>query len=53
MNPIPENPEMGTDSPVEIMSPERVWEVSAKSVRKSIGKSLFFDHAAGFWFQKR
>lgn len=52
-NPLPENPEMGSDSPVEIMSPERVWEFPAKCVRKSKGKSLFFDHTAGVWFPKR
>lgn len=56
MNPIPENPEMGSDSPIEIMPPERIWEVpavSAKKDRRSKAKSLFFDYGVGLWLPKR
>lgn len=56
----PENPEMGSDSPVELMLPERCWEVPAipaktadKSKRKSKAMSLFFDSGVGMWMPKR
>jgi hypothetical protein len=53
---VDENPEMGSDSPVELMLPERIWEVPGgpreavemdRGRRKSTVKSLFFDHKAG------
>lgn len=62
---VPENPCMGSDSPVELMLPdERIWEapavpakattLSAKSnARKSRAVSLFFDHAVNLWIPKR
>ncbi|KAF2173820.1 hypothetical protein M409DRAFT_16090 [Zasmidium cellare ATCC 36951] len=58
----PENPEMGSDSPVEIMHHERVWEAPAvpakvhqgrMNARKSKVGSLFFDHGIGLWMPKR
>lgn len=58
----PENPEMGSNSPVELMLPERCWEVSAvpartadkdKNKRKSKVLSLFFDGTTGMWMPKR
>lgn len=57
-----ENPEMGSDSPVELMLPERCWEAPAipatavdkdKSRRKSKAMSLFFDSRVGLWVPKR
>lgn len=65
INPIPENPEMGSDSPVEMGLVERVWEVEGKTAtaeviagkgaggRKSQANSLFFDHGVGVWLPKR
>lgn len=59
LNPIPENPEMGSESPVEIGAVERVWEVDGGTMekevgtRKSKGKSLFFDYGVGVWMPKR
>lgn len=62
---VVENPEMGSDSPVELMLPERVWEVPAvpattaeKNGRKSWKErkermSLFFDQGVGVWVPKR
>ncbi|SMQ51704.1 unnamed protein product [Zymoseptoria tritici ST99CH_1A5] len=53
-----ENPEMGSDSPVELMMPERVWEVEGGDCRtreverKGRVRSLFFDHGVGLWMQK-
>ena len=56
----PENPEMGSDSPVELMLPERCWEVPATPARaventqkKSKATSLFFDQGVGMWLPKR
>jgi hypothetical protein len=60
----PENPEMGSDSPVELMLPERCWEVPAiparaaaedtdKDKRKSKAMSLFFDSGVGMWLPKK
>ena len=56
----PENPEMGSDSPVELMLPERVWEAptiparnAGKNKRKSKALSLFFDQKVGMWLPKR
>lgn len=58
----PENPFMGSDSPVELMLPERVWEVHAvpampaKVVEKDRRKSkmsLFFDDTVGMWLSRR
>ncbi|KAK3718008.1 hypothetical protein LTR37_005434 [Vermiconidia calcicola] len=56
----PENPEMGSDSPVELMLPERVWEAPTaparttdKTKRKSKAMSLFFDQGIGMWLPKR
>ena len=55
----PENPEMGGESPQELMLPERVWEVPAvpvksanRSGRESRALSLFFDQALGMWLPK-
>ena len=62
LNHEPENPEMGSDSPVELMLPERCWEVPAvpartadkdKNKRKSKAMSLFFDSGVGMWLPKR
>ena len=62
LNHEPENPEMGSDSPVELMLPERCWEVPAipartadkdKNKRKSKTMSLFFDSGVGMWLPKR
>ena len=57
---------MGSDSPVELMLPERCWEVPAvpargveraaakeKNKRESKTMSLFFDHGVGMWLPKR
>ncbi|KAF2763948.1 hypothetical protein EJ03DRAFT_332309 [Teratosphaeria nubilosa] len=53
-----ENPEMGSDSPVELMMEERVWEAPAVPAAVSFNdddggrnsrKSLFFDHGVGLW----
>lgn len=56
----PENPEMGSDSPVELMLPERVWEAPAipaqtagRTKRRSKALSLFFDQRVGMWLPKR
>ena len=63
----PENPFLGSDSPVELMLPERVWEVPAipaqkakiaagqqqKGRRKSKALSLFFNEGVGVWLPKR
>jgi hypothetical protein len=60
---MPENPELGSDSPVELMQAERVWEAPAvpaqvatghaggagRQKRKSKILSLFFDPKAGVW----
>ena len=58
----PENPEMGSDSPVEMMfaEPREVPAIPARSIerdgnrhkRKSGVESLFFDQRAGLWFPK-
>ncbi|KXL48507.1 MAG: hypothetical protein FE78DRAFT_299754 [Acidomyces sp. 'richmondensis'] len=58
----PENPFLKTNSPVEIMMEERVWEVPAipttetqgggRSERKS-RLSLWFDHGVGVWLPKK
>lgn len=57
----PENPEMGSDSPVEIMFPERLCEAPAvparaagprRERRKSRGISLFFSEGLGVWLPK-
>ncbi|WPH00152.1 Hypothetical protein R9X50_00297500 [Acrodontium crateriforme] len=55
----PENPEMGSDSPVEIMAPERVWEAPAVPAKTVMDKnkrrskmSIFFDHGRGLWLAK-
>lgn len=59
MNPIPENPEMGSDSPLEMGTVERVWEVPATNAKSGSGtrrdkaKSLFFDYGVGVWMPKR
>nr|POE76645.1 hypothetical protein CFP56_79331 [Quercus suber] len=65
---VVENPEMGSGSPVELMLPERVWEVPAVPVlpvtaaetngRKSWKArkermSLFFDQGVELWMPKR
>nr|POE78020.1 hypothetical protein CFP56_09661 [Quercus suber] len=66
---VVENPEMRSDSPIELMLPERVWEVPAipalpsavaadKHGRKSWKErkerlSLFFDQGVGVWMPKR
>lgn len=65
---IPENPEMGSDSPIELMHQERIWEAPAVPAvpaaakvhqgrnvggRKSKVGSLFFDHGIGLWMPKR
>jgi hypothetical protein len=56
-----ENPELGSDSPVELMLPERIWEVPAvprkpvemdQNQRRGKVKSLFFDHGVGLWMPK-
>lgn len=55
---------MGSDSPVELMLPERCWEVPAiparaaakgkdKDKRKSKAMSLFFDSGVGMWLPKK
>lgn len=56
----PENPEMGSESPVEMMFPERLCEAPAiaarttnKNKRKSQALSLFFDQGIGVWMPKR
>ena len=55
----PENPEMGSDSPVEIMHPERLCEApaipaqTAKNKSKSQRMTLFFDRGIGVWLPKR
>jgi ABC-type multidrug transport system fused ATPase/permease subunit len=56
----PENPFMCSDSPVELMLPERVWEVPAtpaKSAvdpkRKSMARSLFYDATTNLWLSRR
>lgn len=61
----PENPEMGSDSPIELMHSERIWEAPAVPAaakvqqgghggrRKSKVGSLFFDHRMGLWMPKR
>ena len=56
----PENPEMGSDSPVELMLEERVWEAPAvpartanNNRRRSQAMSLFFDQGVGLWLPKR
>lgn len=59
----PENPEMGSDSPVELMLPERLCEApttpaippqtAGKSKRKTNAMSLFFDEGHGMWLPKR
>jgi hypothetical protein len=56
----PENPFMCSDSPVELMLPERVWEVPATpaksamdSKRKSMAKSLFYDATTSLWLSRR
>lgn len=60
----PENPEMGSDSPIELMLPERIWEAPAVPAaakiqgksgggRKSKVGSLFFDNGIGLWMPKR
>lgn len=63
----PENPEIGSDSPVELMLPEaRVWEAPAVPAAAAVAKvqgsvggrkskvgSLFFDHGIGLWMPKR
>lgn len=55
----PENPEMGSDSPVEIgLVEERVWEVPATpapapAVLGGKQKSLWFDEECGLWVPKR
>lgn len=55
----PENPEMGSDSPVEIMTPERVWEAPAVPAKTAVDRnkrrskmSIFFDHGRGLWMAK-
>ncbi|KAK5119422.1 hypothetical protein LTR85_007522 [Meristemomyces frigidus] len=56
-----ENPFLGSDSPVELMLPERVWEapaVPAKAAAAGKGRrkskiSLFFDDAVGLWLPKK
>lgn len=51
-----ENPFLGSDSPVELMLPERIWEapaVPAKAVKTDRRKSRissFFDDAVGVWW---
>ncbi|KAK4548939.1 hypothetical protein LTR36_008712 [Oleoguttula mirabilis] len=54
-----ENPFLGSDSPVELMLPERIWEapavpakVAGKDRRKS-KISLFFDDAVGLWVSRK
>jgi preprotein translocase subunit YajC len=56
----PENPFMCSDSPVELMLPERVWEVPANPARlaanvkrKSMARSLFYDNTVNLWLPKR
>ena len=56
----PENPEMGSDSPVEMMFDDRVWEAPAiparaadKNKRKSNVFSLFFNEGTGLWLPKQ
>ena len=59
----PENPEMGSDSPIELMMAERIWEAPAVPAtakvqgrsggRKSKAGSLFFDSGFGVWMPKR
>ncbi|KAK5168620.1 uncharacterized protein LTR77_005929 [Saxophila tyrrhenica] len=60
----PENPEMGSDSPVEMMPPERLCEVPAipaLAANKNAGTpkgrwktmSLVFDQGVGMWMPKR
>jgi hypothetical protein len=56
----PENPFMCSDSPFELMLPERVWEVPAtpaKSAvdprRKSMARSLFYDASTNLWQSKK
>ena len=58
----PENPEMGSDSPIELMMAERIWEapavpamakVQGKSGGRSKVGSLFFDSGIGVRMPKR
>ena len=60
MHQEPENPEMGSDSPIEIGLDDRVWEAPAvparaadNTKRKSRVFSLFFDQAIGVWLPKQ
>lgn len=60
MHQEPENPEMGSDSPVEIGLDDRIWEAPAvparaadRTKRKSKVLSLFFDQAIGVWLPKQ
>lgn len=57
---VQENPEMGSESPAELMQADTVWEVpalppkaSSKEERKSRAKSIFFDYRVGLWMPKR
>lgn len=56
----PENPFMRSDSPVELMHPERLCEAPAippQTIEKGKGKNkrltLLFDHGIGLWMPKR
>ncbi|RMZ09895.1 hypothetical protein D0864_01394 [Hortaea werneckii] len=58
---VPENPEMGTDSPVEIGTEQRICReapavpartVTSKDVNKS-KRSLYCGDGAGFWMPRR
>ena len=60
----PENPEMGSDSPIELLHEQRVWEIPAVPAtpkmaakkgnkRRSKAMSLFFNEGLGVWLPKR
>jgi len=58
----PENPFLRSDSPVEIMMEERVWEIPAIPATTAVGGgrakrksrlSLWFDHGVGVWLPKK
>ncbi|KAK5115510.1 hypothetical protein LTR62_001169 [Meristemomyces frigidus] len=55
---VPENPELGSDEPVEIMEQEKLFEVPAlpgravREKRKSRFMNLFFDEEVGVWVPK-
>ncbi|KAI7357542.1 hypothetical protein D0862_03972 [Hortaea werneckii] len=57
---VHENPEMGTDSPVEMGAEQRIWEAPAVPARTVSGKdvntskrSLHCGDGAGFWMPRR